>query len=153
MPPTPARPTIRPRPGLLDERQCAALTALLDRYADALPNEQLHSPHAAIPLLLHAVVGPQVRRIFSRQPVENPDEVTAALSLLRAARADLDALEGNLLHVAREKDAKGKRLLTFRQIAAALGVESEQAAQGRYQRKVGMPHPGGLPDEHPLNRQ
>lgn len=31
----------------------------------------------------------------------------------------------------------GKPLLTFRKIAAALGVESEQAAQGRYRRKVG----------------
>jgi hypothetical protein len=28
-------------------------------------------------------------------------------------------------------------LLTFRQIADALGVASEQAAQGRYQRRVG----------------
>ena len=30
----------------------------------------------------------------------------------------------------------GKPLLTFRQIAAAIGAESEQAAQGRYRRKV-----------------
>lgn len=34
----------------------------------------------------------------------------------------------------------GKPLLTFRQLAAALGVESEQAAQGRYRRKVGTPN-------------
>ena len=33
----------------------------------------------------------------------------------------------------------GKPLLTFRQIAAAIGAESEQAAQGRYRRKVGNP--------------
>jgi hypothetical protein len=31
----------------------------------------------------------------------------------------------------------GKPLLTFRQIAAAIGAESKQAAQGRYRRKVG----------------
>ncbi|WP_185994032.1 hypothetical protein [Streptomyces benahoarensis] len=31
----------------------------------------------------------------------------------------------------------GKPLLTFKQIAAALDVGSEQAAQGRYRRKVG----------------
>ncbi|MFE2823503.1 hypothetical protein [Streptomyces sp. NPDC059271] len=34
----------------------------------------------------------------------------------------------------------GKPLLTFRQISAVLGVESEQAPQGRYRRKVGTPN-------------
>ena len=46
-------------------------------------------------------------------------------------------MEAALL-AARQPGARtGKPLLTFRQIAAAIGAESEQAAQGRYRRKVG----------------
>lgn len=143
---TPARSAIHPQSGSLDERQRSALSALLDRYTDALPHLQRRRPQAAIPLLLHAVASRQAKLIFDRQPVEDPDEVADALALLRAARAELDELEAALLLAAREKDAQGRRLLTFRQIAAALGVESEQAAQGRYHRKVGMPHDGALLD-------
>ncbi len=47
-------------------------------------------------------------------------------------------MEGNLLLAARPTSSStGKPLLIFKQIAAALAVESEQAAQGRYRRKVG----------------
>jgi hypothetical protein len=57
----------------------------------------------------------------------------------RRTREDLDSLEAALLYAARRPGARtgGKSLLTFRQIAAAIGTESEQAAQGRYRRKVG----------------
>ncbi|WP_007507656.1 hypothetical protein [Pseudofrankia saprophytica] len=65
-----------------------------------------------------------------------------ALTLLRAVHAELYELEGVLLFAAREKDALGRRVPRFRQIAADLSVESEQAAQGRYHRKVGTPHDG-----------
>ena len=58
-------------------------------------------------------------------------------------------------------------MLTFRQIAAAIGAESEQAAQGRYRRKVGninnsdsgndgtpdpQPEPGAVKDAGPFIR-
>jgi hypothetical protein len=42
----------------------------------------------------------------------------------------------------------GKPLLTFRQIAAAIGAESEQAARGRYRRKAGNLNP-----QRPLPRR
>ncbi|MCX5097371.1 hypothetical protein OOK36_53830 [Streptomyces sp. NBC_00365] len=74
-------------------------------------------------------------------PEDRADDVTAALALLQIARDDLETLEGALLLAARTASTRtGKPLLTFRQIAAALGVESEQAAQGRYHRKVGTPN-------------
>ncbi|MFJ2203544.1 hypothetical protein ACIQPP_50655 [Streptomyces violaceusniger] len=74
-------------------------------------------------------------------PEDRADDVTAALALLQVARGDLETLEGALLLTARTASSRtGKPLLTFKQIAAALGVESEQAAQGRYRRKVATPN-------------
>lgn len=71
-------------------------------------------------------------------PEDRADDVAAALALLQVARDDLEGLEGALLLAARTASTRtGKPLLTFKKIAAALGVESEQAAQGRYRRKVG----------------
>jgi hypothetical protein len=69
------------------------------------------------------------------------EDVADALALLQTAREDLESLEAALLYAARRPGARtgGKPLLTFRQIAAAIGVESEQAAQGRYHRRVGSP--------------
>jgi hypothetical protein len=90
------------------------------------------------------------------EPEDRAEDVADALSLLRAARADLDGLEAALLLAARQPGTRtGKPLLTFRQIAAAIGAESEQAAQGRYRRKVGSLNGSdsghdGTPD---LNRQ
>ncbi|MER5985771.1 hypothetical protein [Streptomyces sp. NPDC001787] len=67
--------------------------------------------------------------------------MAAALALLQVARDDLEGLEGALLLAASTASTRtGRPLLTFRQIAAALGVESEQAAQGRYRRRVGTPN-------------
>lgn len=56
------------------------------------------------------------------------EELTAALSLVEAARSDVDTLETALLLTAR---AEG---LTWAQIATSLGLRSPQAAQQRYQR-------------------
>jgi hypothetical protein len=71
-------------------------------------------------------------------PGDRAEDITDALSLLRAARENLDSLEGALLLAARQPaTGTSKPLLTFRQIATAIGAESEQAAQGRYRRKVG----------------
>jgi hypothetical protein len=133
----------------LDEDEAAALARLADRYADDLPGNQ---QGAAVRVLaaVHAACGHQARRLFKNSrlqahttgPAEEPEDragdVADALSLLRAAREDLDGLEAALLLAARQPGTRtGKPLLTFRQIAAAIGAESEQAAQGRYRRKVG----------------
>ncbi|MGW1996085.1 hypothetical protein [Embleya sp. NPDC001921] len=101
-------------------------------------------------MLLHAVQAHRARRLFAsnprwretmgitEMPEDRADVVVDALTLLRVARADLDSMEAALLPAARLPGADtGKPLLTFKTIAAALGVGSEQAAQGRYRRKVG----------------
>lgn len=129
----------------LNEHETAALARLADRYAEDLPAIQ-QRPLVRVPTVMHAVVHHQARRLlpnFLLQPPaeeseDRADDVADALSLLRAAREDLDGLEAALLLAARQTGTRtGKPMLTFRQIAAAIGAESEQAAQGRYRRKVG----------------
>jgi hypothetical protein len=133
----------------LDEHETAALARLADRYTDDLPGIQQRAA-VRVPAVVHAVCGHQTRRLFENSrlqpdkpgPAEGPEDragdIADALSLLRAAREDLDGLEAALLLAARQPSARtGKPLLTFRQIAAAIGADSEQAAQGRYRRKVG----------------
>lgn len=61
-------------------------------------------------------------------PLVESADVLDALSLLEAARANIDHREVVLLRHAR---ARG---VTWKQIAAALGFESPQAAQQRYRR-------------------
>jgi hypothetical protein len=136
----------------LDEDGAAALARLTERYAGDLPRaQQLDTVRATA--VVHAAFGHQVRRLLPNlrmarvtdDPAEDledrAEDIADALSLLRAAREDLEGLEGALLYAARQPGARagGKPPLTFRQIAAAIGVESEQAAQGRYRRKVGNP--------------
>ena len=130
----------------LDEHEAGALARLTDRYAGDLPAVQQRLLVRVI-AVLHAAVHHQARRLIPNVPPiadtpgpadeleDRAEDVADALSLLRAAREDLDSLEAALLMAARQPG--GKPLLTFRQIAAAIGAESEQAAQGRYSRKVG----------------
>jgi predicted ArsR family transcriptional regulator len=136
----------------LDEQGAAALARLTDRYADDLTAIQQREAVRAT-AVVHAVVHHQARRLLpdfrlirvtdeSAEELEDrAEDVADALSLLQTAREDLDSLEAALLLAARHPGARtgGKPLLTFRQIAAAIGAESEQAAQGRYRRKVGNP--------------
>jgi hypothetical protein len=83
--------------------------------------------------------GAAALRLADRYAGDLPDRLQ--LETIRATAEDLDSLEAALLYAARRPGAStgGKPLLTFRQIAAAIGAESEQAAQGRYRRKVGNP--------------
>ena len=130
----------------LDEHGAAALARLAGRYADDLPAIQRREV-VRVPAVIHAVIHHQARRLLpnfllippAEPPEDRAEDVADALSLLRAAREDLDGLEAALLCAARQPGIRtaGKPLLTFRQIAAAIGAESEQAAQGRYRRKVG----------------
>lgn len=130
----------------LPEQEEEALARLADRYAGDLPAVQQRETVRAT-TVAHAVIHYQARRLFPKfllvPPVEEPEDraedVADALSLVQAAREDLDSMEAALLLAARQPGARtgGKPLLTFRQIAAAIGAESEQAAHGRYRRKVG----------------
>jgi hypothetical protein len=61
-------------------------------------------------------------------PEVAPEVVVAGLALLDSARAELDQIEAALLFAAR---AEG---LTFQDIASAIGVTSQQAAQQRMAR-------------------
>jgi hypothetical protein len=69
------------------------------------------------------------------------EELDAALSMMEAARDDLDTLEIALLLTAR---AEG---MTWAEIARALGLGSPQAAQQRFQRISQRP-PAGAPTDH-----
>jgi len=136
----------------LDERGAAALARLTDRYAGDLPAVQ-QQPAVRAAAVMQAVFRHQARRVFlnsrmaqgtvgtAEELEDRAGDIADALSLLQTAREDLECLEGALLYAARRPGARtgGKPPLTFRQIAAAIGVESEQAAQGRYRRKVGNP--------------
>ncbi|MDX3121571.1 hypothetical protein F3K20_20235 [Streptomyces scabiei] len=146
------KPTLPPRPTqyVMDEEQAGVLALLSQRYTDDLPVIRARYQETSVPVLLHAVHAHQARRLIESNPrwqkttgrvvelEDRAEDVAAALALLQVARADLEGLESALLLAARSTSTHtGKPLLTFKKIAAALGVESEQAAQGRYRRKVG----------------
>lgn len=127
----------------LDEREAAALDRLAERYAESLSRIQ-EQKITLVQAVMHAVCGHQATRLFAdwtdsaEKPEDRAEDVADALSLLRAARAEIDGVEAALLIAARQANSStGKPLLTFRQIAAAIGAESEQAAQGRYRQRVG----------------
>ncbi|WP_202514188.1 MULTISPECIES: hypothetical protein [unclassified Streptomyces] len=136
-----ARP-LRAVAGVLGDDQAAALARLLESHGATLDDERRRRATASIPVALQGVITAQARHILQREPVDRADEsdVLDALSLIRTAREDIDQAEAALLLAARTEAADGKPLLTFRRIAAALDLESEQAAQGRYLRRVGRPN-------------
>ncbi|MGW2919315.1 hypothetical protein ACWDBF_15820 [Streptomyces angustmyceticus] len=136
----------RPVPYVMDEDQARLLATLSEDYADALPQLQARTPQASVAALLHAVHAHQAQRLFvshrywqkaageTEVPEDRADDIAAALALLQA-------LECSMLLAARTASARtGNPLLSFKQIAASLGIESEQAAQGRYRHKVGTPN-------------
>ncbi|MGP9604500.1 MULTISPECIES: hypothetical protein [unclassified Brachybacterium] len=71
----------------------------------------------------------------------SPEELKAALTMIETARSDLDSLEVALLLTAR---AEG---MTWAEVAEALGLQSPQAAQQRYQRVSQRPMASD-PDGH-----
>lgn len=75
-------------------------------------------------------------------PAASASDIADALALLAEARAHLEWTESVLLEAARRPDKDtGRPVLTWRRIAAALNIASEQGAQGRYQRRAGAPQP------------
>lgn len=81
-------------------------------------------PNDAVTLIRQALW----RADTDRGALELPDDLLAAITLLTAARGELDQIEAGLLFVAR---AEG---LTWAQIAQALGLRTAQAAQQRHER-------------------
>jgi hypothetical protein len=114
-------------------REAGARRRLLAAGADALPRPpwgHRGEPPAAADLIRFALwrTGPGGL---------GEEELLAALTLLPAARAEVDQMEAGLLFTAR---ARG---LSWPQISRALGLGSPQAAQQRFGRVTGRAgHPG-----------
>lgn len=104
----------------------AARQQLLGSGADALPRLPWQPPRVPpddVLLLRYAMW-----RANASVGEASHDDLRAALTLIRTARADLDALEAGLILIAR---AEG---LTWPEVAKQLGVRSPQAALQRFQR-------------------
>lgn len=105
-------------------REQSSWKRLLDAGASSLPRAPwLHSsqPPSAVDLVRFAVWRGQGDTV-------NDDEVVAALTLLPAARAEMEQLETALLFTAR---AQG---LSWARISRAMGLGSAQAALQRFDR-------------------
>ncbi|MFE4196046.1 hypothetical protein ACFRJ9_09295 [Paenarthrobacter sp. NPDC056912] len=114
--------------------QSQAIRLLQDRGASDLPARPwLHEqqPPTAMDLIQHVLW-----RSRGQDNVPAPDalDLRAALTLVSAARAEMDAVETALLFLAR---AEG---LTWPHIAESLGLRSAQAAQQRLDRLSDRPH-------------
>ncbi|MEV4410423.1 DNA-binding protein [Catellatospora sp. NPDC049609] len=109
------------------EAESRARARLTERGGDGLPRLPWLAdgqPHDAVTLLRQVLW----RAATDRSALELPEDLLAAMTLLAAARAELDQLEAGLLFVGR---AEG---LTWAQIAEALGLRTAQAAQQRSER-------------------
>ncbi|HJV98019.1 MAG TPA: hypothetical protein VJ617_02835 [Arthrobacter sp.] len=117
-------------------RQAQATRLLMDGGASELPPRPwLHErqPPSASDLIQHVLW--RANGTGRGAPVDRLD-VQAGLSLISAARAEMDGLETALLFLAR---AEG---LTWPQISHSLGLRSAQAAQQRLDRLSGRPATG-----------
>ena len=117
-------------------RQSQATRMLLDRGASDLPPRPWlgeRQPPSASDLIQHVLW--RANGTGRGETVDGLD-LRAGLSLISAARAEMDGLETALLFLAR---AEG---LTWAQIAQSLGLRSAQAAQQRLDRLSGRPDTG-----------
>ena len=116
-------------------REARARARLLDAGAARLPRPPwLHrgQPAAAGDLIRFALWPGRTGQVAE-------EDVTAALTLLPAARAEVDQMEAALLFTAR---AGG---LSWSRISLAMGLGSPQAAQQRYDRVSGRVEHRGSP--------
>lgn len=123
----------RPNPaGQRTERTYDALKHLVDRHADNDGRRSRHlHPSMAAPHEVVRLVAGMAGGSIVREPGESEidgDDLVAALTLVPELRADLDAIETQLLRTAR---AKG---MTWQDIAFSLGLNTPQAARQRYER-------------------
>ena len=119
-------------------RHSQAARILLDRGASDLPPRPWlgeRQPPSASDLIQHVLW--RANGTGRGETVDGLD-LRAGLSLISAARAEMDGLETALLFLAR---AEG---LTWAQIAQSLGLRSAQAAQQRLDRLLGRPETGAV---------
>lgn len=116
-------------------RVYASLFRIAERHAatEAQRSRQVHpdvlSPHEAI-RIVSLLAGGAAEREEGEPEVDNAD-ITAALTLIPLARAEMDQLEAGLLLMARGRG------LTWQEIAFGLGLGTSQAARQRYERLAG----------------
>src|SRR5215469_682554 len=122
------------------EREHAALFRIFQRHADE-PARRDRGRHPAMIGPLEAVRVLVSLAAGSAVPEEGEEAVdaadlTAALTLMPSARAELDQLEASLLTIARGQG------MTWQELAFGLGLGSAQAARQRYDRLVLRTAPG-----------
>ncbi|WP_217132461.1 DNA-binding protein [Streptomyces sp. AC558_RSS880] len=117
------------------QRVYASLFRIAERHAatDAQRRRQIHpgviGPHEAVRLVAFLLSGAALPE--DGEPEVDRADITAALSLVPRARAEMDELEVGLLEMARGRG------MTWPEIAFGLGLRSPQAARQRYERLVG----------------
>lgn len=113
----------------------ASLFRIAERHAatDGQRRRQAHpgviGPHEAVRLVAFLLSGAAL--LEDGEPEVDRADITAALSLLPRARAEMDELEVGLLQMARGRG------MTWPEIAFGLGLRSPQAARQRYERLAG----------------
>ncbi|MFC4331000.1 DNA-binding protein [Streptomyces andamanensis] len=153
MPATPQRPDAPTEPADAFEppsaeeararRTYASLFRIAERHAatDAQRRRQIHpgmlAPHEVIRLVSFLLSGAALPEDGEAE-VDRAD-ITAALSLVPLARAEMDELEAGLLTMARGRG------MTWPEIAFGLGLATPQAARQRHERLLSRtdPAPGG----------
>lgn len=133
---TPEQPTDPFTPPSSDaaraHRVHASLFRIAERHAatDGQRRRQIHpaviSPHEAVRLVSFLLSGAALPE--DGEPEVDRADITAALSLLPRARAEMDEIEAGLLQMARGRG------MTWPEIAFGLGLRSPQAARQRYER-------------------
>jgi hypothetical protein len=123
------------------EREHVALFRIYERHAgdDARRDRGRHpfmiGPIEAVRVLTALAAGGAAWLEDGEDPVDTAD-LTAALSLVPSARAELDQLEASLLLIARGQG------MTWQELAFGLGLGSAQAARQRYERLALRTAPG-----------
>ncbi|MEU5523376.1 DNA-binding protein [Streptomyces sp. NPDC047860] len=123
-----------------EQRAHASLFRIAERHAatDGQRRRQTHpgviSPHEAVRLVSFLLSG--AATLEDGEPEVDRADITAALSLVPRARAEMDELEVGLLQMARGRG------MTWPEIAFGLGLGSPQAARQRYERLTERTDPG-----------
>jgi hypothetical protein len=116
------------------EREHAALFRIYQRHAaeparrDRGRHPFMIGPAEAVRVLVSLAAGAALAE-DGEEAVDAAD-LTAALTLMPSARAEMDQLEASLLKIARGQG------MTWQELGFALGLGSAQAARQRYERLV-----------------
>ncbi len=132
-PEQPLDPFAPPRPEeARAQRVHASLFRVAERHAatDEQRGRQVHpfvmGPHEAVRLVSFLMSG--AAQLDDGEPEVDAADITAALTLVPQARAEMDELEAGLIQMARGRG------MTWQEIAFGLGLGTPQAARQRYER-------------------